>query len=97
MLRRRRFGDLIDRQLALVVDEESYLLDDVDTARAAWIAAPRDEAEECFGEYQLALEALKDRLTELRDTYAATLDEPEEYEREFEREVVRRWRDIEAV
>ena len=97
MLRRRRFGDLIDRQLAFVVEEERWLLDDVDASRAAWVAAPRDEAEERFGDYQLALEALKDRLTEIRDTYAATLEDPDEYEREFEREVVRRWRDIEAV
>jgi len=97
MLRRRRFAELIDRQLAFVVEEDGDLLEDVDAARAAWVAAPRADAEERFGDYQLALEALKDRLTEIRDAYAATLEEPEEYEREFEREAVRRWRDIEAV
>jgi hypothetical protein len=33
----------------------------------------------------------------VRDAYAATLAEPEAYERAFERAAVRRWPDIEAV
>ena len=60
-------------------------------------AAEREDAEEAFGDYQLALEALKDRLTDVRDAYAATLEDPEPYEGAFERAAVRRWPDIEAV
>ena len=42
---------------------------------AAYDGAERDEAEEAYGDFQLVLEAVTERLAELRDTYAATLDE----------------------
>ena len=79
------------------VGEDGDLIDDVETRRREYGSADREDAEEAFGDYQLALEALKDRLTEIRDTYAATLADSEEYERAFERAAVRRWPDIEAV
>ena len=66
---------------------------DVNRARRAG----REDAEEAFGDYQLALEALKDRLVEVRDAYAATLEDPAAYERAFERAAARRWPDVEAV
>ena len=94
---RRPFAQLIERQLELVALDDGDLLDDVEARRRDYASADREDAEEAFGDYQLALEALKDRLTEIRDTYAATLDDPEEYERAFEREAVRRWPDVEAV
>jgi hypothetical protein len=95
--RRRRFAQLIERQLALVASDEGDLFADVEARRHDYAAADRDDAEEAFGDYQLALEALKDRLTEIRDAYGATLADPEEYERAFERAAARRWPDIEAV
>jgi hypothetical protein len=95
--RRRPFAQLIERQLELVALDDSDLLDDVDARRRDYTSADREDAEEAFGDYQLALEALKDRLAEIRDTYGATLADPEEYERAFERAAVRRWPDIEAV
>ena len=94
--RRRPFTELIERQLRLVETDDADLIADVDAARRAYAQADSD-AEEAFGDYQLALEALKDRLAEVRDAYAATLDAPEDYERAFERAVARRWPDIEAV
>ena len=66
-------------------------------ARRADRAAARADAEEAFGDYQLALEALKDRIVEVRDTFSATLADPEAYERQFERAAAKRWPDIEAV
>jgi hypothetical protein len=97
IFRRRPFADLVERQLELVETDAAELVAEVDAARSAYRRAERDDAEEAFGDYQLALEALKDRLVEVRDTYAATLDDPEAYEREFERAAARRWPDIEAV
>ena len=97
IFRRKPFAQLIDRQLELVALDDRDLLDDVEARRREYASADRDDAEEAFGDYQLALEALKDRLTEIRDTYSATLDDSEEYERAFERAAVQRWPDIEAV
>jgi hypothetical protein len=94
MFRRRRFKDVIERQLAFFVDEDGDLLDDVGAALERYNAAERDEAEELYGDYQLAIEAATDRLAELRDAYARTLDadDAEAYEAEFDAAVVARWR-----
>ena len=97
IFRRKPFAHLIERQLELVALDDRDLLDDVEARRRDYAAADRDDAEEAFGDYQLALEALKDRLTEIRDTDAATLEDPARYEHAFERAAVRRWPDIEAV
>ena len=96
MFRRRRFRDVIDRQLGFFEEDDSDLLDDVDRALARYDGAGRDEAEELYGDYQLAIEAATDRLAELRDTYARTLDEDdaEQYVHEFNGSVVSRWRDL---
>ena len=97
IFRRKPFAELIERQLDLVATDDADLLLDVAARRREHAAADREDAEEAFGDYQFALEALKDRLTEVRDAYAATLDDPEPYEHAFERAAVRRWPDIEAV
>jgi hypothetical protein len=97
IFRRKPYAELVERQLDLVESDDGSLLAAVADARRAYADADRDEAEEVFGDYQLALEALKDRLVEIRDTYAGTLDDPEPYERAFERAAVRRWPDVEAV
>ena len=96
MFRRKRFNEVIERQLAFFEQEDSDLLDDVDRALDTYNRAERDEAEELYGDYQLAIEAATDRLAELRDTYARTLEEldAEQYESEFNRAVVERWRDL---
>ena len=96
MFRRRRFRDVIDRQLGFFEQDDGDLLHDVDRALARYDGAGRDEAEELYGDYQLAIEAATDRLAELRDTYARTLedDDAEQYTREFNDSVVSRWRDL---
>ncbi len=50
------------------------MLREAETAERAYDAAEREEAEEAYGDYQLVLESVADRLEELRDTYASTLD-----------------------
>jgi hypothetical protein len=88
---RKRFGELIARQLGFFVEDDADLLQDVDDALEAYNRADRDEAEELYGDYQLAIEAATDRLAELRDTYARTLEDADQYVDEFNREVVARW------
>ena len=94
MFRRKRFRKVVDRQLAFFDEEDGDLLDDVDRALDRYNRADRDEAEELYGDYQLALEAATDRLAEFRDAYARTLDEDdaEQYVQEFNGGAVGRWR-----
>jgi hypothetical protein len=92
--RRRAFEDVIRRQLELFASEDLDALDDVGDALARYNAAGADDAEELYGDYQLAIEAATDRLAERRDAYAATLDDPDGYTAEFNRAVVRRWPEL---
>ena len=54
--------------------------------------ADREDAEEAYGDYVDAIDAVKDALADMRDRFAATLDEPENYERDFEDAARKRWR-----
>jgi hypothetical protein len=91
IFRRKRFGELIERQLGFFLEDDADLLQDVADALETYNRADKSDAEELYGDYQLAIEAATDRLAELRDTFGRTLDDPEAYEREFNAEVVRRW------
>jgi hypothetical protein len=73
--RRRRFAELVDRQLVLFAADEAALLDEARCAEDAWTAASRDDAEELYGDWQLVGDAIGERLLDLRETYAATLDD----------------------
>ena len=88
----KRFSDVVSRQLALF--EENGLVEEVHDAKTRYDRAPRDRAEEAFGDYMDAVDAAKDTLAEMRDRYAATLDADaaEEYEDAFERAARKRWR-----
>jgi hypothetical protein len=90
---RDRFGELVRRQLDLFAEDEADLLREAEEAERAYDAAERDEAEEAYGDYQLVLEAIVDRLEDLRDTYGRTLDEDarEDYERSFGRAARKRF------
>ncbi|HWL34079.1 MAG TPA: hypothetical protein VNP89_10795 [Gaiellaceae bacterium] len=85
IFRRDRFGDLVRRQLDLFAEDDAELVQEAEDAERAYDEAERDEAEEAYGDYQLVLEAIADRLGEIRDSYVATLDEDaaDEYERAF--------------
>lgn len=91
IFRRKRYAEVIDRQLAFFVDEDSDLLRDVDAALETYNSADKDEAEELYGDYQLTIEAATDRLAELRDAYARTVGDPDSYISEFNKAVVGRW------
>jgi hypothetical protein len=71
---RGRFVDLVERQLDLFEEEQAGLIADVEAALAAYDRAPREEAEERYGDFLDLVETGTDELIELRENYAATLD-----------------------
>lgn len=98
-IRRDRFGDLVRRQLDLFAEDEAELLREADAAERAYDAAEREDAEEAYGDYQLVLEAIADRLGELRDAYSRTLpnDAIDAYERSFEHAARKRYPKLPSV
>ena len=92
MLRKRRFADVIARQLELFVRDQLELLEACDRAELAYDRAGRAEAEERYGDYQELVETGTEILADLRDHYASTLDEAsaDEYEAAFNRAVAKR-------
>jgi hypothetical protein len=69
-----RFVDLVERQLDLFAADNTGLIADVEAALRAYDDAPRDEAEERYGDFLDLVETGTDELVELRDNYASTLD-----------------------
>jgi hypothetical protein len=82
---RRRFVDLVERQLDLFAGERAGLIGDIEAALRAYDEAPRDEAEERYGDFVDLVETGTDELLVLRDNFAASLDEDsaEEYRHVF--------------
>lgn len=93
-LGRARFGDLIQRQLDLFEREHRGLIEDCLDAERAYVSAPRDEAEERYGDYLDLVETGTELLADIRDHFASTLDDDtaEEYVDAFNRSVVKRFR-----
>ncbi len=93
MIFRRRFADLVSRQLDLFAAESSDLLDDVELYLRYYNEAPRDESEERYGDYVDRVDLAAEALAEIRNTYARTLDEDaaEEYEQTFEKAAAKRF------
>jgi isocitrate dehydrogenase kinase/phosphatase len=92
VLRRRRFSDVISRQLDLFEQDHAELIRDSEEAERAYDRGSRDDAEERYGDYQDVVETGTEILADLRDHFAATLDDAaaEEYEVEFNRAVAKR-------
>jgi hypothetical protein len=93
-LRRPRFAELIDRQLDLFERDHRGLIEDCVAAERAYNRAARGEAEERYGDYVDLVETGTEVLADLRDNFAATLDDvaAEEYEAAFNRAVLKRFR-----
>ena len=91
MILGRRFAKVIDAQLDLFEREHADLIRDCERAEAAY-DAERDAAEERYGDYMDLVAEGTEHLADLRDHYAATLDErtAERYAAEFNRAVRRR-------
>jgi hypothetical protein len=94
MIRRSRFHDLVRRQLDLFATDEAELLDEAEEADAAWTKADRDETEERYGDYQLVADAIGERLYDVREAYASTLENgaADEYRGAFDTAALKRFR-----
>lgn len=88
----RPFADLVRRQLDLFTAENAGLVGDVEAALAAYNRAPRNEAEERYGDFLDLVETGTDELIELRENYASSLevDAAEDYRTAFNDAVRRR-------
>ena len=92
MIFRKRFADVVSRQLDLFEREHAGLIADCEAAERAYDRADRDEAEERYGDYVDLVETGTELLADLRDWYASTIDEvaAEEYQTAFNRAVLKR-------
>ena len=92
--RRGRFHELVERQLDLFAVDEADMLAEAAEAEGAWNSAQAEDAEERYGDYQLVVDAIADRLLDIRESYARSLDEEaaSEYSAEFTRTATRRYR-----
>ena len=92
--RQSRFKELVERQLDLFAEDEAELLEEAVDAEQAYTSATAEGAEEAYGDYQLVVDAIADRLLDIRETYASTLEEDAaaEYTAEFNRGATKRYR-----
>ncbi|HWB22417.1 MAG TPA: hypothetical protein VG652_05975 [Gaiellaceae bacterium] len=92
IFRRRRFADLIERQLDLFEREHRDVIEEAEERLELYNRADRDDSEELYGDYIDALETGTELLATIRDAFKRTLDEglDEEYESEFNRAVAKR-------
>ena len=92
IFRRRRFADVIARQLELFEREYPEVIAEAQERLEAYNRADRDEAEELYGDYVDAVETGTEILADMRWEYIRTLDDDaaEEYEAEFNRAVAKR-------
>jgi hypothetical protein len=72
---RGRFVDLVERQLELFERERAGLIGDAEAALRTYDEAPREEAEERYGDYLDLVETATAELTDMREAYATTLDD----------------------
>jgi hypothetical protein len=91
---RRRFADVIARQLDVFAEDEAAgLLADVRELERTYARTDREGAEEAYGDYMDAVESATEALADMRDRFAQTLDDDaaDEYEAAFNRAVKKRW------
>ena len=93
MFRRRRFGDLVDRQLALFAAENGDALARIERMRRTELRADEEDHAEAYGDYLDEVGWAAEELRELRDSYAGTLegDAAREYVRVYGKAVRRRF------
>ncbi|TMK95236.1 MAG: hypothetical protein E6G42_03350 [Actinobacteria bacterium] len=92
MIFRKRFADVVSRQLDLFEREHAGLIADCMAAERAYDRADRTEAEERYGDYVDLVETATELLADLRDGYASTLEDEaaDQYETTFNRAVLKR-------
>ena len=95
-LRRDQFRDVIARQLDLFVEDEADVLEECREKFRAYRDAPREDAEEAYGDWVDVVETATETLADMRDRFARTLDEDaaEMYDDSFNRAVRKRWPEL---
>jgi len=90
--RRRRFSDLVNRQIELFAADNEDLLARIEVAQRVYDRAGVGDAEELFGEYMDLVEEAEEELLSLRDHYAEGMAarDRRDYEREFYRAAEKR-------
>lgn len=89
-----RFHELVERQLNLFATDDAELLAEAVEAESAWNSASAEDAEEAYGDYQLVVDAIADRLLDIRESYSQSLDHAaaNDYSGEFTQQATRRYR-----
>jgi hypothetical protein len=90
MFRRARFTKVIESQLDLFERDHRAVIDEAEARLDAYNDAGRDVAEELYGDYLDAVETGTEILADMRDHFARSLDDPDDYLREFNKAVLRR-------
>ncbi len=92
MIRRRRFAEVVTRQLDIFLEDNAQLVWECEEAERAYNQASRETAEERYGEYVDVVETATELLADLRDHFASSLgeDAAEEYEATFNQAVLKR-------
>src|SRR5690348_4784238 len=91
MFGRSRFSKVIDAQLDLFVSEHHDAIEEAHQRLERYNRADRSEAEELYGDYVDAVETGTEILADMRDHYAATLADEDDYVTAFNRAVAKRF------
>jgi hypothetical protein len=88
----RGFQDVVERQLAFFMSDQDELLRTCAEAEAAYGRTGRDGAEEAYGDLAELLGTVAERLYEIREAYAARLedDSADSYRSRFDRAACKR-------
>jgi hypothetical protein len=90
MFGRSRYTKVIDAQLELFVRDHRDVIEEARRRLELYNSSDRTEAEELYGDYVDAVEAGTEILADMRDHYAATVDDADGYAAAFNRAVAKR-------
>jgi hypothetical protein len=90
MFGRLRYTKVIDAQLELFVRDHRDVIEEARRRLELYNSSDRTEAEELYGDYVDAVEAGTEILADMRDHYAATVDDADGYAAAFNRAVAKR-------
>jgi hypothetical protein len=90
MFSRSRFAKIVATQLDVFVRDHRDVIEEARQRLDDYNRAERSEAEELYGDYVDAVETGTEILADMRDHYARTLDDADDYEGVFNRAVAKR-------
>jgi hypothetical protein len=90
MFGRSRYSRVIDAQLELFVREHRDVIEEARQRLELYNRSDRSDAEELYGDYVDAVESGSEILAVMRDHFAMTIEQPDEYASAFNRAVAKR-------